>query len=68
VNFLSSRVEALPEKTRNENCVKKTQAKLQEIQTAVSFPRETPPSQDSIKQLHQLSADLMKDLARKDPK
>ncbi|HZJ17804.1 MAG TPA: hypothetical protein VFD27_22305 [Chthoniobacteraceae bacterium] len=68
VGFLSSGVEALPEKIRSENCVKKTQAKLKEIEAAVSFPRETPPTQASVKQLHQLSADLMKDLARKDPK
>jgi hypothetical protein len=68
VSFLSTRVAELPEKTRNENAVKKTQAKLKEIEAAVSFPRETTPTQEDVKQLHKLAADLMKDLGKKDSK
>ncbi len=68
VRFLAARVEALPEKAKAENCVKKTQAKLKDIEAAVSFPRETPPNREAVKRLNQLTSELMNDLARKDPK
>ena len=58
----------MPEKTRGENSVKKTQAKLKEIEAAVSFPTGSAPTQDAIKNLNKLIADLMKDLARKESK
>ncbi len=68
VQLLSRALDAMPEKTRGENCVKKTQGKLKEIEAAVSFPRETTPPKESIQQLNKLSSEIMKDLARKEPK
>lgn len=68
VGFLGKKLEEMPEKTRAETSVKKAQAKLKEIEAVVSFPTDTAPTQDAIKKLHQLAADLMKDLARKDSK
>ena len=68
VAFLGAKLEAMPEKTKSENSVKKAQAKLKEIEAAVSFPTSAAPTQDAIKNLHKLIADLMKELARKESK
>ena len=68
VAFLGGKIEAMPEKTKSENSVKKAQAKLKEIEAAVSFPTSAAPTQDAIKNLHKLIADLMKELARKESK
>lgn len=68
VRFLGSKLDALPEKLRGENSVKKTQGKMKEIEAAVSFPTDSAPTQDAVNKLHQLIADLMKDLARKESK
>ena len=48
--------------------MKKAQAKLKEIEAAVSFPTSVAPTQDAIKNLNKLIADLMKDLSRKESK
>ena len=68
VNFLGSKLDTLPEKTKADASVKKTQAKLKEIEAAVSFPADKAPTQDAIKQLHQLAAELLKELAKKESK
>jgi hypothetical protein len=68
VNFLGLKLEAMPDKTKTEGSVKKTQAKLKEIEAAVSFATDGAPTQDAIKNLHKLTSDLMKDLARKESK
>ena len=68
VSFLGGKLDALPEKSKADNSVKKVQAKLKEIEAAVSFPIEAAPTQDAIKNLNKLISDLMKDLARKESK
>ena len=68
VSFLGAKLDTMPDKTKAEASVKKTQAKLREIEAAVSFPTDKAPTQDAIKQLHQLAADLLKDLAKKESK
>lgn len=68
VAFLAARIDALPEKSKADNNVKKVQAKLKEIEAAVSFPADAAPTQDAIKNLNKLISDLMKDLARKESK
>lgn len=68
VAFLGAKLEALPEKTKSDASVKKAQAKLKEIEAAVSFPTDVAPTQDAIKNLNKLVSDLMKDLARKESK
>ena len=68
VSFLGSKIEAMPDKTKSENSVKKAQAKLKEIEAAVSFPTSSAPTQDAVKNLNKLISELMKDLARKESK
>lgn len=68
VGFLGAKLDSMPEKTKGESCVKKTQEKLKEIEAAVSFPTDKAPTQDAIKQLHQLTAELLKSLAKKESK
>ena len=68
VSFLGSKLDAMPEKTKAEASVKKTQSKLKDIEAAVSFPADKAPPQDAIKQLHKLASEAMKDLARKESK
>ena len=68
VGFLGAKLDKMPEKTKAEASVKKTQDKLKEIEAAVSFPTDKAPTQDAIKQLHQLTAELLKSLAKKESK
>ena len=68
VGFLVAKLDALPDKTKADNSVKKAQAKMKEIEAAVSFTSESAPAQDAIKNLHKLVSELMKDLARKESK
>ena len=68
VVFLESKLDAMPDKTKAENSVKKTQAKLKEIEAAVTFPTDSAPPADAIKKLHQLVAELLKELAKKESK
>lgn len=68
VRFMSGALAALPEKLRTEGCVKKTQARLKDIEQAVSFPMDQVPSQEAVLQLNKLSSELVRDLAKKDSK
>ena len=68
VVFLEAKLDAMPDKTKAENSVKKTQAKLKEIEAAVTFPTDSAPTADAIKKLHQLVSQLLKDLAKKESK
>jgi hypothetical protein len=67
VQFLGTRLDALPDKTKGENCVKLAQTGLKEIETAVSFPRESAPTQEQVKKLNGIAAKLMNDLSKKNP-
>ncbi len=68
VGFLSRRLGALPEKTRDDPVVKKTRAKLAEIETAMTFPRESPPAREAVEKLSNMLSDLLKDISRKEVK
>ncbi|MDB6152030.1 MAG: hypothetical protein JWL90_483 [Chthoniobacteraceae bacterium] len=68
VHFLNERLDALPEKMRDDWAVKKTRGRMVDIETAVSFPRDTAPSVESVKKLNALVSGLLKDISRKDPK
>jgi hypothetical protein len=68
VRFLYEQVNTLPEKVRDDHFVRKTRGKLLEIEQAVSASREATPDADSIKELHALSSELVKELAKKESK
>ncbi len=65
VSQLMDRANALPEKVRDDSSVHSTRVKLMEVQQAVSFPRDKPPTQEAIKNLNTLTSDLMKELSKK---
>lgn len=68
VRFLYEQLDALPEKVRDDPAVKKTRVKLLEIEQTVAFPRNATPDVESVKKLNALTADLVKDIAKKDIK
>ena len=68
VSFLRSKLEALPEKLRDDPAVKRTRMKLLEIETTVAFPQDKAPTVDDVKKLNQLATDLSTDLAKKNLK
>ena len=68
VEYLSQKIEALPEKTRDDPAVKRTRAKLGELKAAVSFARDTVPSLEDVKKIHDIAAALIKELGKKDLK
>jgi hypothetical protein len=68
VKFLGQRVNALPDKMRDDPSVKKTRVKLLEIEQTVSFPADTAPPKEIVQKIHVLAAELVKDIAKKEAK
>lgn len=68
VEYLSAKLNALPEKLRDEPAVKRSRMKLAELKSAVSFPRENVADQEGVKKIHALSSELVKDLSKKNLK
>ncbi len=68
VHFLSQQLDLLPEKMRGEAVVKKTRAKLTEIESVVNFPKDTPPDLQSVQKLNALVGELVQYISRKEPK
>ena len=63
LEFLLAKLEALPEKLRDDPAVKRSRMKLTELKTAVSFAPDAPPDKAAVTNIHKLSAELVKDLA-----
>jgi hypothetical protein len=63
--FLSERLNALPERLRDDATVRKARQGLTAIETAVSFPTATVPTQDAVRELATSTGDLLKELAKK---
>jgi len=68
VDYLAAKLDALPEKLRDEPAVKRARTKLAELKAAVTFPRENVADQEGVKKIHALSAELVKDLSKKNLK
>ncbi|HET6407446.1 MAG TPA: hypothetical protein VFG14_06160 [Chthoniobacteraceae bacterium] len=68
VDFLAGKLDALPDKLRDEPAVKRARVKLAELKGAVSSPRENVADQETVKKIHALSAELVKDLSKKNLK
>jgi len=65
VRFLNQKLDALPDKTRDDPSVKKTRAKLLELESNVSFPRDKTPSAEEVKKLNTLAAELVTEISKK---
>jgi len=68
VEFLAAKLDALPDKLRDDPAVKQARMKLNELNVAVTFPRETTPDAAAVKKVAALAGDLVKTIARKDLK
>ena len=68
VKFLGQRVNALPDKMRDDPSVKKARVKLLEIEQAVNFSRDIAPPKETVEKIHTLAAELVKDIAKKESK
>jgi hypothetical protein len=68
VAYLRKKLDALPDKVRDEPRVKTTRVKLMEIETLVTCPREKAPSLESVKRLNELTSELVAAYAKKDQK
>lgn len=68
VKFLAQRVNALPDKMRDDPSVKKARVKLLEIEQAVNFSRDAAPPKETVEKIHALAAELVKDIAKKESK
>ncbi len=68
VAYLNKKLDALPEKLRDDPKVKNVRARMIEMETVVSFPRDKAPPVADVKKLSGLAAELVKDIARKDTK
>lgn len=68
VNMLSKRLDALPEKLRDDPAVKKSRVKLMEMESVVNVHRERVPSEEDVKKLNALASELVKEISRKEAK
>lgn len=66
VEFLATKLDAMPDKVRDEPSVKRVRVKLAELRTAVSFPRDAEADKTAIKRIFDLTSELVKDIAKKD--
>jgi len=68
VGYLSEKLDALPEKMRDDTSVKRTRSRLNELKTAVSFGRDVTPTVDDVKKIKAIATELIKDIAKKETK
>ena len=68
VSYLSKKLDALPDKVRDEPRVKTTRVKLMEIEKLVSGPRDVAPSAENVKRLNELTRELVAAFAKKEAK
>jgi hypothetical protein len=66
--FLTARLESLPEKVRDDFAVRKAKSGLGQIERAVSFPSEKAPTVEEVQELAKLSQNLLKEIASKKKK
>lgn len=68
VAYLNKKLDALPDKLRDDVKVKNVRVKMIQMEMLVSFPREKAPAQEDVQKLAILARDLVKDIATKDSK
>jgi hypothetical protein len=68
VQYLNRKLDALPDKLRDDPKVKGVRTKMIEIEMLVTFPREKAPTQAQVQSLTDLAKTLVNDIARKDSK
>lgn len=66
--YLSLKLDALPEKLRDDPKVKSVRMKVLEMEMLVTFPRDKAPTLEMVQKLSKLSSDLMADIARRETK
>jgi hypothetical protein len=68
IAYLSEKLDALPEKMRDDTSVKRTRARLNDLKAAVSFGRDTTPTVEDVKKIKEIANGLVKDIAKKETK
>lgn len=68
VHILSQRVNALPEKVRDDPAVHAVRVALLKIESAVSFAHDKAPGREAVRDLNATTSDLMKELAKRESK
>ena len=68
VQYLNKKLDALPDKLRDDPKVKNVRTRMIEMELIVTVPRDKAPAPAEVKKLSALAKDLVNDMARKDPK
>jgi len=68
VQYLNKKLDALPDKLRDDRKVKNVRTRMIEMELLVACPRDKVPSQADVKKLAGIAKDLVNDIARKDSK
>ncbi|HEV7869002.1 MAG TPA: hypothetical protein VGO90_15045 [Chthoniobacteraceae bacterium] len=68
VSYLNQKLDALPDKMRDDPKVKATRVKLIEMEQLIAFPRDKAPSKEDVQKLGALAQELVKEIARKETK
>ena len=67
-NYLKMKLDALPDKLREDPKVKNVRLKVMQMEMLVTFPREKAPTAEDVKKLSEFAAEMVKDIAKKDSK
>jgi hypothetical protein len=65
VKYLDDKLKARPEKVRDDAAVRRARSGLDDLEKAVSFPADAPPSKEEVEKLDAIITELLKELATK---
>jgi hypothetical protein len=67
IDYLNKKLNALPEKLRDDPKVENLRTEMIKMKMLVSFPRDKAPSTEEVKALQEFSRNLVADIATKEP-
>ncbi len=65
VSFLNKNLEALPEKVREDACVKNVRKRMADIEKFITFPLDKVPTAEDVSQLNKLASEAVKEISKK---
>ncbi len=66
VSLMREKMKTLPEKVQNDPLVEHVSQKLNTLETLVSFPPESTPSAEEVKELKKVTKELVEEISRKE--
>jgi len=65
IALMRSKIASLPEKVQDDPLIQEVKTKLGDLQNLVSFPSDKVPTPDDVKRVHDIAAELGRDVSNK---